>query len=76
MACIGWSLGVAVMGTGAPDLLATVNREDAFDMTQRLYSVRTPVLVIVGSGTPSTGEGEPSSCRKVLTFLDKPSDPS
>jgi len=57
MACIGWTLGAAVMGTGDPDLLATINAEDAFDLTQRLDSVRTPVLVIGGERDAFYGGG-------------------
>ena len=48
MECIGWILGAAVMGNGDPDLLATINAEDAFDLTQRLDSISIPVLVIGG----------------------------
>jgi pimeloyl-ACP methyl ester carboxylesterase len=48
MAGLGWILGAAVMGNGDPDLLATIKAEDAFDLTQRLDSVRAPVLVIGG----------------------------
>jgi len=48
MACLGWVLGSAVMGKGDPDLLATIDAEDAFDLTQRLDSVPMPVLVVGG----------------------------
>jgi pimeloyl-ACP methyl ester carboxylesterase len=48
MESIGWILGSAVMGKGDPDLLATIAAEDAFDLTQRLDSIRAPVLVIGG----------------------------
>jgi pimeloyl-ACP methyl ester carboxylesterase len=58
MACIGWILGEAVMGKGDPDLLATVNAEDAFDLTrQRLDAVRMPVLVIGGDRDAFYGGG-------------------
>jgi pimeloyl-ACP methyl ester carboxylesterase len=48
MAGVGWILGAAVMGKGDPDVLVTIEAEDAFDLTPRLDSIATPVLVIGG----------------------------
>ena len=36
LAGVGWLLGTRVVGRGDPDLLATIEAEDAFDLTQRL----------------------------------------
>jgi pimeloyl-ACP methyl ester carboxylesterase len=57
MAGIGWILGAAVMGKGDPDLLATIDAEDAFDLTPRLDSVRMPVLIIGGERDAFYGGG-------------------
>jgi hypothetical protein len=42
----GWLLGTGVVGRGDPDLLATIEAEDAFDLTQRLGSIMIPALVV------------------------------
>jgi pimeloyl-ACP methyl ester carboxylesterase len=49
MAALGWLLGTGVAGRGDPDLLATIDAEDTFDLTQRLSSVTTPTLVAGGA---------------------------
>jgi len=48
MAGMGWLLGSRILGTGDPDMLATIDAEDAFDLTHRLASIMTPTLVIGG----------------------------
>jgi pimeloyl-ACP methyl ester carboxylesterase len=48
LAGLGWLLGSAVAGRGDPDMLATIDAEDAFDLTGRLGSITAPALVIGG----------------------------
>ena len=48
MAAMGWLLGSWMLGTGDPDMLATIDAEDAFDLTHRLGSITTPTLVVGG----------------------------
>ena len=48
LAGVGWLLGTRVVGRGDPDLLATIEAEDAFDLTQRLGSITQPTLVVGG----------------------------
>lgn len=44
----GWRLGAEVLGTGDPDLFATIDAEDGFDMTSRLGEVAAPTLIAGG----------------------------
>ena len=48
LAGLGWLLGSAVAGRGDPDMLATIDAEDAFDLTGRLGSITAPALIIGG----------------------------
>jgi pimeloyl-ACP methyl ester carboxylesterase len=48
LASVGWLLGGSMLGTGDPDMLATLDAGDAFDLTPRLGSVTTPTLVAGG----------------------------
>ncbi len=48
LAGVGWLLGGSIFGTADPDMLATIDAEDAFDLTHRLGSITTPTLVVGG----------------------------
>ena len=48
LSALGWLLGTGVVGKGDPDLLATIDAEDAFDLTERLGSITTPTLIVGG----------------------------
>jgi pimeloyl-ACP methyl ester carboxylesterase len=48
MAGAGWLLGSSLVGSGDSDMLATIDAEDAFDLTGRLASITAPVLVAGG----------------------------
>jgi pimeloyl-ACP methyl ester carboxylesterase len=68
MECIGWVLGAAVMGKGDPDLLATINAEDAYDLTQRLDSIRMPVLLVGGERDAFYGGGVFEETASLLPY--------
>lgn len=44
----GWVLAPALMGVDTSDAAATVAAEDDFDLTARLGTITTPVLVVGG----------------------------
>lgn len=46
---LGWLAGPGVLGRGDPDLLATLDAEDAFDLHDRLAGIAVPVLIVAGS---------------------------
>ena len=46
-----------VIGRGDPDLLATIDAEDAFDLTERLGSIMTPTLIVGGDRDALTKAG-------------------
>ncbi len=48
LAGVGWLIGSRVLGAGDADMLATIDAEDAFDLTNRLGSITVPALVIGG----------------------------
>lgn len=48
LAALGWLLGAHVLGAGDPDLLATIDAEDAFDAGPRLPGLACPLLVVAG----------------------------
>lgn len=45
---VGWLLGPMMFSHDPADLLATLAAEDAFDLTEELVGIRTPVLVVGG----------------------------
>ncbi|WP_197412718.1 alpha/beta fold hydrolase [Kocuria rosea] len=46
---LGWLLGVRVLGSGDPDLLTTIDAEDAFDVGDRMSALGCPLLVVDGA---------------------------
>ncbi|PXY22890.1 hypothetical protein BAY60_19970 [Prauserella muralis] len=48
LAGAGWLVGSRLLGTGDPDLLATLEAEDAFDGEPRLAAITAPALVAGG----------------------------
>ncbi|MBD0292092.1 MAG: alpha/beta hydrolase [Jiangellaceae bacterium] len=47
-AALGWLAGPVLFRDGAPDMCATIEAEDVFDLTARLPEIHVPVLLIGG----------------------------
>lgn len=45
---MGWLIGRAMYGNATPDMIATINAEDAFDLRDRLHEIPAPTLVVGG----------------------------
>lgn len=45
---LGWVVAPFLLDGTCPDMLATIDAEDAFDLTERLPGIRTPTLVVGG----------------------------
>jgi len=45
---LGWAMGPALLGHGDPDLLRTIEAEDAFDLSERLREIEVPTLLVGG----------------------------
>lgn len=45
---LGWAMGPSLLGHGDPDLLRTIEAEDAFDLRERLPRVEVPTLLVGG----------------------------
>jgi pimeloyl-ACP methyl ester carboxylesterase len=45
---VGWVFGTTGLGAGDPDMLATIDAEDGFDLRDRLGQITAPALVVGG----------------------------
>lgn len=45
---VGWLIGRAMYGKATPDMIATINAEDAFNLRDRLHEISAPTLVVGG----------------------------
>lgn len=52
---LGWLAAPLLVGDPDPDMLATIDAEDGFDLTDRLPSIATPTLVVGGGRDPFYG---------------------
>lgn len=52
---LGWLTGPRMFAGGAPDMCATIEAEDAYDLTDRLSGIRVPALVVGGDRDAAYG---------------------
>ena len=45
---VGWLIGKVMYGKATPDMIATINAEDAFNLRDRLHEISAPTLVVGG----------------------------
>lgn len=45
---VGWLIGRVMYGKATPDMIATINAEDDFNLRERLHEISAPTLVIGG----------------------------
>jgi len=53
---LGWATGPMFLGDD-PDMLATLDAEDTFDLRDRLTEITVPTLVVAGARDPFYSEG-------------------
>ena len=54
---LGWLTGPKMFTGGAPDMCATIEAEDAFDLTDRQSGIKDPTLVVGGDRDAAYGAG-------------------
>jgi pimeloyl-ACP methyl ester carboxylesterase len=54
---LGWLTGPKMFAGGAPDMCATIEAEDAFDLTDRQSGIKVPTLVVGGDRDAAYGAG-------------------